>query len=40
MSTLRKDVLELMTLYPQPVRSQSGGAEYLRDPRQREVARR
>lgn len=31
------EVLELMTLYPQPVRRQSGGVEYLPLPRQREV---
>jgi ClpP class serine protease len=29
-------VLELMTLYPQPVRSQGGGVEYLPVPRQKE----
>jgi ClpP class serine protease len=34
-----KDVLELMTLYPQPVRTQSGGVEYLPMPRQREATR-
>jgi ClpP class serine protease len=28
-------VMELMTLYPQPVRLQSGGVEYLPEPRQR-----
>jgi hypothetical protein len=33
-------VLELMKLYPQPVRMQSGGGvEYLPVPRQKEVAR-
>jgi hypothetical protein len=31
-----KEVLELMSLYPQPVRTQSGGVEYLPVPRQRE----
>jgi hypothetical protein len=32
------EVLELMTLYPQPVRSQAaGGVEYLPTPRQREA---
>ncbi|MDZ7343668.1 MAG: hypothetical protein ONA90_04045, partial [candidate division KSB1 bacterium] len=31
-------VLELMTLYPQPVRSQGGGVEYLPVPRQKEAA--
>jgi ClpP class serine protease len=30
-----KEVLELMSLYPQPVRSQSGGVEYLPVPRQK-----
>jgi ClpP class serine protease len=34
------EVLELMTLYPQPVRSQAGGVEYLPVPRQREGARK
>ena len=35
------DVLELMTLYPQPVRQQTaGGVEYLPVPRQRERVRR
>lgn len=33
-------VLELMTLYPQPVRSQGGGVEYLPVPRQKESLRR
>lgn len=32
-----KEVLELMTLYPQPVRSQAGGVEYLPGPRQKEA---
>jgi ClpP class serine protease len=32
-----KEVLELMTLYPQPVRSQAGGVEYLPVPRQKEA---
>jgi len=31
------EVLELMTLYPQPVRRQGGGVEYLPVPRQREA---
>lgn len=31
------DVLELMKLYPQPVRTQSGGVEYLPMPRQKET---
>lgn len=30
-------VLELMKFYPQPVRQQSGGVEYLPQPRQREM---
>ena len=34
------EVFELMTLYPQPVRSQIGGVEYLPVPRQKESARR
>jgi ClpP class serine protease len=33
-----KEVLELMTLYPQPVRQQGGGVEYLPIPRQKEVS--
>lgn len=33
-----KEVLELMALYPQPVRSQAGGVEYLPVPRQKEPA--
>jgi ClpP class serine protease len=32
------DVLELMTLYPQPVRSQPGSVEYLPMPRQKQGA--
>jgi ClpP class serine protease len=32
-------VLELMTLYPQPVHAQSGGVEYLPVPRQKQVSR-
>ena len=32
------EVFELMTLYPQPVRSQVGGVEYLPVPRQKESA--
>jgi ClpP class serine protease len=35
-----KDVLELMTLYPQPVRTQGGGVEYLPVPRQKEATKR
>ena len=31
------EILELMTLYPQPVRRQGGGVEYLPQPRQREL---
>jgi hypothetical protein len=35
------DVLELMKLYPQPVRTQSGGGvEYLPVPRQKEPVSR
>lgn len=34
-----KEILELMTLYPQPVRRQGGGVEYLPVPRQRETRR-
>ena len=34
------EVLELMTLYPQPVRQQSGGVEYLPVPRESQPARR
>jgi ClpP class serine protease len=34
-----KEVLELMALYPQPVRSQVGGVEYLPVPRQRKRSR-
>jgi len=33
------EILELMTLYPQPVRRQGGGVEYLPEPRQREARR-
>jgi ClpP class serine protease len=31
------EILQLMALYPQPVRSQSGGVEYLPIPRQKEA---
>lgn len=34
------EVLELMTLYPQPVRPQGGGVEYLPTPRQKEIGTR
>jgi ClpP class serine protease len=34
------DVLQLMALYPQPVRMQAGGVEYLPVPRRKEPARR
>ena len=34
-----KDVLELMSLYPQPMRTQGGGVEYLPVPRNRETTR-
>jgi Serine dehydrogenase proteinase len=30
------EVLELMSLHPQPVRAQGGGVEYLPGPRQRD----
>jgi ClpP class serine protease len=33
-----KEVLELMSLYPQPTRTQGGGVEYLPAPRHREPA--
>ena len=32
-----EEILELMTLYPQPVRRQGGGVEYLPGPRHREA---
>ncbi|GAB4294674.1 MAG: ATP-dependent Clp protease proteolytic subunit [Roseovarius sp.] len=31
------EIMELMTLYPQPVRRQGGGVEYLLEPRQRQT---
>lgn len=34
------DILELMTLFPQPVRAQAGGVEYLPMPRQKEAVKR
>jgi ClpP class serine protease len=34
------EVLELMSLYPQPTRAQGGGVEYLPVPRQKEALRR
>jgi serine dehydrogenase proteinase len=34
------DVLQLMALYPQPVRMQAGGVEYLPVPRQKKPPRR
>ena len=34
------EILELMTLYPQPVRQQSGGVEYLPAPREGQAAKR
>jgi len=34
------EVLELMTLYPQPTRSQTAGVEYLPGPRQKEDAQK
>jgi ClpP class serine protease len=33
------EILELMTLYPQPVRRQGGGVEYLPEPRSRGTRR-
>jgi ClpP class serine protease len=33
------EVMELMTLYPQPVRAQAGGVEYLPVPRQKEAGK-
>jgi hypothetical protein len=33
------EVMELLTLYPQPVRTQGGGVEYLPVPRQKEGPR-
>jgi ClpP class serine protease len=40
-TNMPKEVLELMTLYPQPVRTQTGGGvEYLPIPRQKEAVRR
>ena len=38
-TAMPKEVMELMTLYPQPVRTQGGGVEYLPVPRQKEVPR-
>jgi ClpP class serine protease len=38
-TNIPNSVLELMTLYPQPVRQQSGGVEYLPVPRQKGVVR-
>ena len=35
-----KEVMELMTLYPQPVRTHTGGVEYLPMPRQRDEQQR
>jgi ClpP class serine protease len=34
-----KEIMELMTLYPQPVRMQGGGVEYLPEPRQKHSSR-
>jgi hypothetical protein len=36
-SEMPNAVLELMTLYPQPVRAQSGGVEYVPVPRQKKA---
>jgi ClpP class serine protease len=38
-TNIPNSVLELMTLYPQPVRQQSGGVEYLPVPRQKGVVK-
>jgi ClpP class serine protease len=38
-TNIPNSVLELMTLYPQPVRQQGGGVEYLPVPRQRGVVK-
>jgi ClpP class serine protease len=35
-TNMPNEVLELMTLYPQPMRTQGGGVEYLPFPRQKE----
>lgn len=34
-----KEIMELMNLYPQPVRMQGGGVEYLPEPRQKHSSR-
>ena len=34
-----EEILELMSLYPQPVRRLGGGVEYLPEPRHREARR-
>jgi ClpP class serine protease len=39
-TNIPNEILELMTLYPQPMRTQGGGVEYLPVPRQRETVRR
>jgi ClpP class serine protease len=39
-TAMPEEVLSLMTLYPQPIRRQSGGVEYLPIPHEREARRR
>jgi ClpP class serine protease len=39
-TNMPKEVMELMSLYPQPVRTQSGGVEYLPVPRQKDTEQR
>jgi ClpP class serine protease len=34
------EILELLSLYPQPTRTESGGVEYLPGPRQRQTSDR
>jgi hypothetical protein len=38
-TNIPNSVLELMTLYPHPVRQQGGGVEYLPVPRQKGVVK-
>ena len=38
-TNMPEEILELMTLYPQPVRRLGGGVEYLPEPRHREARR-
>jgi ClpP class serine protease len=39
-TNMPKEIMELMSLYPQPVRTQSGGVEYLPVPRQKDTEQR